>query len=77
MEYLKHIAVPQNIDLLNPCINPYTISKIAAVVADMTDDAIYEAIINAAKEEGITDLYMMDKKFVLDAIKEKLKRENI
>ena len=40
----------------------------------MTDQAIYEAIITYAKNEGVTDLYLMDKQFVMDAIKEKLER---
>lgn len=74
MIYLKHVVVPKQINLLDPCDNPYTISKISAIVADMTDEAIYQAIIKMAREEGITDLYLMDKKFVFDALKEKLEK---
>lgn len=76
MCYLKHIVVPKQIDLFDPCTNPYTIGKISAIIADMTDNAIYEAIIKMAKEEGITDLYLMDKKFVFEALKEKLECES-
>ena len=50
-------------------------TKIAAVVADTTDAAIVEAIIEAARAEDITDLHLLDKTFILDAIREKLERE--
>ena len=50
-------------------------TKIAAVVADTTDAAIVEAIIAAARAEEVTDLYLLDKTFILDAIREKLERE--
>lgn len=71
MEYLKHFSIPREYDLTNP----YTIKSISAVVADMTDSAVYNAIIRSAQESGVTDLYMMDKKFVSDALREKLERE--
>ena len=73
MDYIKHFIIPQHND---PLTNPYTIQNISAVVADMTDTAIFQAIIQTAKEAGITDLYLMDKQFVSDALKEKLEREN-
>ena len=50
--------------------------KIAAVVEDTTDAAIVEAVIAAARAEEVTDLYLLDKTFILDAIREKLEREN-
>lgn len=49
--------------------------KVAAVVEDSTDAAIVAAILAAARAEGITDLYLLDKTFILDAIREKLERE--
>lgn len=52
------------------------IRKMAAQVADMADTVIYQTIVAAAKEEGITDLYILDKQFVLSALREKLEREN-
>ena len=72
MDYMKHFSIPQQADLTNP----YTIKSISAVVADMTDNAVYNAIIRSAQESGVTDLYLMDKKFVADALREKLEREN-
>ena len=34
-------------------------------------------IVNLARENGITDLFVLDKKFVLDALKEKMEREGL
>ena len=50
--------------------------KIAAVVAETSDDAIVNAILDVAKEHEVTDLYLLDKAFILDAIREKKEREN-
>lgn len=50
--------------------------KVAAVVEDSTDAAIVAAILAAARAEGVTDLYLLDKTFILDAIREKKEREN-
>ena len=71
MDYLHHYIIPRPADLTNP----YTVQKISAAVADMTDQAICNAIIQSAKESSVTDLYLMDKTFILDAIREKLDRE--
>lgn len=48
---------------------PQFIGKIHAQVVDMTDDVIVNAAIEAATEAGITDLYLLDKTFVVDALK--------
>ena len=50
--------------------------KVAAVVEDTADEAIFKAILAAAQAEEITDLYLLDKKFIMEAIQEKLEREN-
>lgn len=49
--------------------------NIAVQLIDMQDRAIYNEVIRAAGEAGIDDLYLMDKQFVLDALREKLERE--
>ena len=49
--------------------------KVAAVVADTAEQAVVQAIIEAARAEEFTDLYLLDKKFVADALREKLDRE--
>lgn len=50
--------------------------KIAAIVADTSELAIVQAVKEAATASGVTDLYLLDKTFILDAIREKKEREN-
>lgn len=69
---LKHYSIPQQIHGL---LDDHA-QRIRAAAIDMTDNLIVQAITQAAKEEGVTDLYLIDKKFAADAIKEKLEREN-
>jgi hypothetical protein len=42
--------------------------KIYAECVDMKETAILEAIIRAAKEAGVTELFLFDKQFVVDAL---------
>lgn len=50
-------------------------AKVAVQVIDMSEDAIVQAVMSAAQEEGVTDLYLMDRKFVIEALVEKANRE--
>ena len=54
----------------------YLTHKVAAIVEDTADAAIVAAVIAAAQAEEITDLYLLDKKFIMEAIQEKKEREN-
>lgn len=49
----------------------------AAQVVDTQERMLVEAVIKAAEEEGVRDLYILDKKFVLDALREKMEREGL
>lgn len=51
------------------------VQNISVQLIDMRDKAIYSEVIEAAREAGIDDLYLMDKQFVLDALREKLERK--
>ena len=51
------------------------IRKAAVRMAAAFDDFIASGIIEELKKEGYTDAYLVDKQFVIDAIKEKLERE--
>lgn len=51
------------------------IDKTAVKVIDMQECQVYDAAIRAAYEGGIDILYIMDKQFVLDALREKLERD--
>ena len=46
----------------------------AAEVCDMADKAIVDAVVDAAQKAGITELYLLDGKFIFEAIQEKLAR---
>lgn len=74
-EPLKHL----HFDLLRSPLEEqpfrYEAARIAAQVADLTDRAITEAMIAAAQHEGLTDLYLIDRQFLFEAIKEKVERE--
>ena len=48
--------------------------KIAANCMSLVDNEIVKAAVKAAREEGITDLILMDKDFVLRALKNELER---
>lgn len=51
------------------------VDRFIARVIDMQDQAVYDAAIRAASEAGIDTLYLMDKQFVIDALREKLERD--
>lgn len=53
------------------------IRNISAQIVDIRDDAIVEACIDFAKQAGIHDLILLDKKFVLDALREKIQGKTI
>lgn len=48
------------------------VKNISACVFDMTDKVICKAIVKEAEENGISDLYMLDKKFVSEALKKQI-----
>ena len=49
--------------------------NIAVQLIDMQNRMLYNEVVRTACEAGIDDLYLMDKQFVLDALREKLERE--
>lgn len=52
-------------------------AAMAAQVVDTQERMLVEAVIRAAEEEGVRDLYILDKKFVFDALREKMEREGL
>ncbi len=72
---LMHYAFPRDQIQLDGTMAELPM-KIAAVVEDTTDNVIVAAILAAARTEGVTDLYLLDKKFIMEAIQEKKEREN-
>lgn len=65
----------QSFCLNTPVVDTYGMTvtfRYAAEVCDMADKAILEAVVDAARKDGITELYLLDKTFVLEAIRDKL-----
>lgn len=57
------------------CFTYQVTQKLLAEVVDKTDEVIVQAIIADAERCGFTDLYLLDRQFVLDALREKAERE--
>lgn len=55
--------------------NPLDITyRLYADTIDMRNNSIVDACVKAARQAGINDLYLLDKQFVLDALREKIER---
>lgn len=55
--------------------NPMHITtRLYADVVDMTNNTIVDACVREARRAGINDVYLLDKQFVLDALREKIER---
>ena len=50
------------------------VTKCQVKAINMADEAIYQAVIEEAKESGVTDLFLIDKEFVLTALTNELER---
>jgi hypothetical protein len=51
------------------------INKLVAHITDLTDKVICDEIVKLAKEQGVTDLYLLDKEFITNAIKHEMQRQ--
>lgn len=71
MEPFRHIQLKTpGIELDGSCTR-----RVLAHYIDMADSAVIAACIDCAKAEGFTELYLMDRRFVTEALKEKLEHE--
>lgn len=66
---LQHVSFPHNTGLDG------MYKRIHSEVFDMSDKALYDGIVRMCNRLGVTDLYLMDEQFVLEALKEKFERE--
>lgn len=48
---------------------------VRAAVIDTADEAIANAVIQEAIADGVAELYLLDREFVLDALREKIERK--
>ena len=76
---LKYVRIETpEFDILNKENPIYQLTnKMAVLTAEAMDRAILDEIIKIAKAEGITDLIVLDKKFIVESIREKMEREGI
>lgn len=78
MDEMRHIHLKEPDLKVNIERNTYEVVKaICAETVDMENEAIVQACIRYAKEVGITDLFLIDKKFVEDALIEKATRDKL
>lgn len=64
------LSEPKWGDSIHSIVNRYLVQ-----VINMKDEAIVNAIIQTAQEEGINEITLIDKTFIIEAITEKLERE--
>lgn len=82
-EPIKHykFPIPESFDLEFVEDNPLTSTvckiqeSVMVKIVKMLDKLLVDAVIDYAKDNGVSHLYLMDEKFVLDALKEKLIRD--
>ena len=74
METLMHYQFPYQDSVIDGTMVEIE-RKVAAIVEDTTEEAIVRAVKEAAMANGVTDLYLLDQKFIMDAIREKKERE--
>ena len=70
MEFLKHYELPHDY----PLDGSTFINKTSILIADMTDKAIVQCIIDFAIVKGITDLYLIDEEFIKTALMNEVER---
>ena len=69
-EFGTHISMPCNLELENDVTS--AIQKVAVQMQERVDDNIIREIVKAAKEQGITDLYILDKQNIIAAMRKQI-----
>ena len=65
--HLKDVELDPDKELMFP-------ARLYADVIDMTNNLIVDACVKAARQAGINDLFLLDRNFVLAALREKVER---
>ena len=69
-EFGTHISMPCNLDFENGIAS--AIQKVVVQMQEKIDDTIIREITKAAREQGITDLYILDKKNIIAAMQKQM-----
>lgn len=60
-------------DVVNQTYNIEAV--IQTKILNLAEESVVQAVVEEARLEGVTDLYLLDKKFVIEALIEKMERE--
>lgn len=73
---LMRFEFPENMgfDFSEDCIAT-AIRRMHVSILDDMEDMLVAEIVSAARSMGATDVFVLDKKFIFDAIREKMERE--
>lgn len=71
MEFTKYYKL-RNDDVIGESED--IIERVTKIVAAKFDDAVVQTVIEVAKREGITDLYLIDEEFVKTALLREVER---
>ena len=71
-EPIRNFSFPENIKTMGSHAIFSMFESFAVKAVEMQDEMIVKECVDAAKELGITHMTLVDKQFVLDAIREKL-----
>ena len=74
-EYGKHINFPYNLNLEDDITS--VTKKFAVMMQEKIDDAITSEIVRAAKEKGITDVYILDKQNIISALLKQIPKKAV
>lgn len=72
MEFMRHYSLPSEAEV--ECAEFRVVQQVAAMLAESFDNAVIHTIIDFAKQEGITDLFLIDKEFVKTALLREIER---
>ncbi len=69
------VRIPSNFKMkIDGAGLPYVETKFGVQIAKQVDKYIYESIMSWAKENGYTDVYLIDEEFIRSAIENEIKR---
>ena len=72
-EFAKYVTLPITAEI---GITDSTMSKMIVQIIDLQNKALYETVIEYAKQQGITSLQLLDEEFVKTALLNEAKRRN-
>lgn len=72
MEFMKYYSLQRDAEV--DCAKFSVVQQVSVMIAESFDNAVIQTIIDFAKQEGITDLFLIDKEFVKTALLREIER---